>query len=149
MSEAQSADVGRVTVFVGSIDDDTGALTSRSTQSQATVRPIPTTIAAANPARLRSRAQRASPPGRRRSPRAGWDVDRADTASASASSRGRPQGSPGDVRLFRQVAPPGCPLGDVEAELLAQARNLRRERLADLVVVADLQPQLAVTLVPR
>jgi len=67
MSEAQSADVGRVAVFVGSVDEDTGALTSPSTQSQTTTRTIPTTIAAANPARLRSRGQRAGPPGRGRS----------------------------------------------------------------------------------
>jgi hypothetical protein len=67
MSEEQSADVGRVAVVVGSVDDDTGALTSRSTQSQTTTKTIPTTIAAANPARLRSRGQRARASGRRRS----------------------------------------------------------------------------------
>ncbi len=64
MSEAQSADVGRGAVLVGSVDDETGALTSRRTQTQATKTTIPTTIAAANPARLRPPAQRACPPGR-------------------------------------------------------------------------------------
>jgi hypothetical protein len=79
MSEAQSADVGRVVVVVGSVDDDTGALTYRSTQSQITTRTIPTTIAAANPARLRSRPSEPARPaaGARRS--RGAEPDSTDT----------------------------------------------------------------------
>ena len=46
MSEAQSADVGRVADFVGSADG-TGAFTSRRNQTQATSSTMPTTIAVA------------------------------------------------------------------------------------------------------
>src|SRR5437867_12080291 len=54
-----------------------------------------------------------------------------------------------DVRFFRQRVPDRLPLGDAQAELLAEIRHLAGKRLADLVVVAQLQTEAAIELVLR
>src|SRR5713226_5593762 len=75
---------------------------------------------------------RAAPPGS-----ATIRIDRASaTECRMASAR--------DLRFLGQLVPDRLPLGHLQAELLAQSLDLGGEGLADLVIVADLQPVLPV-----
>src|SRR5262249_49525080 len=58
-------------------------------------------------------------------------------------------GSARDLRFFREIGPPRAPLGHLPSQGLDQAADLLRERPADVVVVAGLQPELPVHPVPR
>src|SRR5207253_8482440 len=49
-----------------------------------------------------------------------------------------------DLRLFRQLLPDRLPRRDQQADLLAEARDLGGEGLADLVVVTGLEAVLAI-----
>src|SRR5688572_21127804 len=160
--EAHSADEGRAAAFVVSAEE-TGAFTSRSIQPQTTTSTTPATTAAASPVIPRRPAQRR----RRFDPARGAEGlhtrrARQDGHLVTARGTGRRQSRhrtgvsieperrlAGDVGLFRELAPARRPRGDRETELLAEPGDLGGERLADLVVVAHLEPELAVALVPR
>src|SRR2546430_1072737 len=63
-------------------------------------------------------------------------------AAAHGPTRRRPLAR--DLRLFRQLLPDRLPCRDQEADLLAEARDLGGEGLADLVVVTGLEAVLAI-----
>src|SRR5437667_135375 len=88
--------------------------------------------------------------GRRRRPYLSWSPGPRVNHLVPLARRGPPaRRSARDVGLFRQLRPLRLPLGDPEADVLAESRHLASKRLADFVVVADLQPQLAIALVLR
>src|SRR5207237_8116684 len=54
-----------------------------------------------------------------------------------------------DVRFFGELVPDGLPLRNGQPELLTEVLHLGGERLADLVVVAELELQLSIDLILR
>src|SRR2546429_4545159 len=71
------------------------------------------------------------------------------TASDSVRRASAPLPSARDVGFFGELGPFRLPLGEREAELVAELPDLVGEGLPDLVVVAELEPVLPVELVLR
>src|SRR5215831_14547652 len=69
---------------------------------------------------------------------------------ASTRCRGRPERALArDVRFFRELVPDGLPGGHGQPELLAEVLHFRGKRLADLVVVTQLELELPIDLILR